>query len=432
LTIIPVESENREETSFQQPAFPIKSINRTDRLNQEMMRFDITNPSKFRWILIIGIALILNIEWINATGGFGIVISFCVIIIASYFWSKIGFMILSKTVIREFNDFNLEFGQKKSRNNQVSIGRSNLILRIFGTILLRFSGFRLSKFNEYYLEAEVKDVEIGNFKDFLRLRLLDVVSSCLGLSLLVGVSLRYLLPYINKTFFIGFTADELIVFLFYSVAMSPLFVFWLIPVIWVFEDAQLRTVDIDKGVDSDELIIKVRRGLLSKLLGWGGLLTGLIYLADLSTDLYGSDVSIVFKYSWALFILIWFLLTVTGTAYLTTVIYLARFHEKNVNEFRKLLSRIIPVGVTLVKLEKQAGETHELPYYPQTPKVSSVTSPQILCLICNFQNNPSFTFCGNCGEELIATTSQMKFCLRCGTRRIPSHKFCEKCGNRFD
>ncbi len=430
MDITPVEIDNREEALVQRTT-QIKSINRTDRINQEMMRFDITKPSLFRWILIIGIALILNIEWLNATGGFGIVISFCVIIIASWLWSKIGFMILSKTVIREFNEFNLQFGEKYSETYQ-KIGRSNPILRVFGTIILRFSGFRLSKYNEYYLEAEVKDVEIGKFKDFFRLRLLDVVSSCLGLSLLIGVSLRYLLEYINKTFFIGFTSLDLIVFLFYSIAMSPLFVFWLIPVIWVFEDAQLRTVDIDRGVDSDEMIIKVRRGLLSKLLGWGGLLTGLIYLADLSTTLYGPDVSIVFKYSWALFILIWFLLTVTGTAYLTTVIYLARFHERNVNEFRRLLSKIIPVGVTVVKLEKLAGETHEMPYYPKKQKFSSVTSPQILCLICGFQNALSFTFCGNCGEELIVTTPQMKFCLKCGTRRTPSHKFCEKCGNRFD
>ena len=428
MTSIPVEADNIDKTSDRRAPLLVNSINRTEGLNQEMMKFDIKKPSKIRWIVIIGIALILNIEWINATGGFGIIISFCVIIIASWLWSKVGFMILSKTVIREFNDFNMQFGHKKSH----VLGRSNPILRIFGATILRLSGFKLSKYNEYYPEAEVKDVEIGNFGDFFRLRLLDVISSCLGLSLLIGVSLRYILPFINESFFIGFTAFDLIVFLFYSVAMSPLFVFWLIPVIWVFEDAQLRTVDIDRGVDSDELIIKVRRGWLSKFLGWGGLLTGLLYLADLSTDLYGTDVSIVFKYTWALFILVWFLLTVTGTAYLTTLIYLARFHERNVNEFRNLLSKIIPIGVTVVKLEKRAGETRELPYHPRKQKISSVTSPQVLCLICNFQNDPSFTFCGNCGEELIATTPQMKFCLRCGTRRIPSHKFCEKCGNRFD
>ncbi len=401
----------------------ILTLNREKPLDPEAMRFDLDKPSFLKWLIIILLGIALNSYWILVAGYvIGLIVTCIVVIFSAILWNKIGFRILSKTVMREFDSFNTKYHRNKDLKKQHIDIKSNRLLGFTGKIILKLIGFELRKENEYYIEAEVNDIHISSIKDIFKLRLKDVLSSCIGLSMIIGFGLKFIILELE---YIEYTPDLQFDFIFYFIIVSPIFVFWLIPVIWVFEDAQVRTIEKDAGLNSDVIVDNIRQGILGKLLGYGGILFGITYLMDIAEELAPEDFaeSFLYQLTWAVIILIFFGFALSGTAYLTSALYLSAFHEKNVNRFRKGLSNYIPIGVTVIKLE-------EVPKIK--PRETSAITDTIVCS-CGFINPPHDKFCQTCGNPLPRKSlSFEKYCIKCGYERSSGmQRFCKSCGRKF-
>lgn len=147
-----------------------------------------------------------------------------------------------------------------------------------------------------------------------------------------------------------------------ALIFSPIFIFWLIPVMWIVNDLNIKSVDNKQTVMN--LVDNIRTSQLDRFLGIGGLFAGIGFIALLLETFPGVS---AYAGNWpnagallldALLTLFMVVFLFAGVAYLVGILYLTLSHQKIVNRFRKELSELLPVCTTLAR--KATAEEEEI------------------------------------------------------------------------
>ncbi|MFW9917405.1 MAG: zinc ribbon domain-containing protein [Candidatus Thorarchaeota archaeon] len=397
------------------------------------------SPSRRKWAFFIVLALLLDGFWFYATGPAFLVLPLFVILISLALWNIVGRLVNEKVVLARFQQWQNEMNVSPQQNQKLARSPTIQYLRL---LFYRILGLHLAFDKKYYVEAHIPEQDLLNVRSMFRDRLLDVISASLGISFLIAALLR--------PFFVDMyenDPDSLLFALEVLVAISPILVCWLIPVIWTLKDSQIRSVDSNQIIrDQAE---SVGSSVISRFLGIAGIVAGFFYLLDLAPSF--TEEEAVAIYQWTLLALLQLLFVVTGTTLLLTVVYLSVFHSGNVNRFRKKLAATLSLNVALARSltqdEQAAFETAPAEYPRREesaardevapkeikdqgqvesppPTVPAVTRPQA----------PKFgirrpKFCRECGNEI---SESHKFCIRCGAP-VPEYQvpLCHKCGREL-
>lgn len=305
-------------------------------------KFEIISPGK-NWIGIIFIFLVLLFGVRLAFSYFGWeVFSLVEILIQNYLyaiiilgipvislllWSKLGNPIAERI---------LTSALRKWKENK----RNFLAGKLFG--------LNLDRDSQYYIEANANDVDLRNVFGIFRGRMIEVISICLGLAMLLSKFILWAKPpnwvYIEVENELILDQYTLIVMAVLVSITSPLLAFWIVPLIWMARDLNVS------GMTQDRALIKledhVRSGLLDKALGLAGLLLAWDMLKAYNETLYTGFTAI---YLTTLFDLLWLVSTSLALPYLIGILYLRFFHQKAVNRTRKKVHEILPLGNTLIQ-----------------------------------------------------------------------------------
>lgn len=400
-------------------------------LNTERLRYDVEKPGFLISMFVIAFGLFCflfptyfifsinpenDIFTVLIIVGIQFLMGFVCILLAHLLWNKLSMRILRKTVMRRFSNHNQALGINDDlHRGRVNI-RSNFILGLFGAMILRLIGFSLSLKQEYYIEGEVKDTSLrGN--PIRNLRILDSSSTLFGISVLTSLALQLaLLISVDNGYFL------IIIF---TIIYLPLLSI-LVPVIWIFEDAQVRTVDLFEGLDTEDIGDQIRTGLLSRILGFGGIFVGLAFVISLVDQLReGEFIAIELRLLEYLLFFLMIYLPAFGLSTLQSFLYLVRGHQSNVNRFRVYLSNFLPVGVTFVQ-----AASPEITAQAQIQAKQQITRTHRgrtnYCKKCGARLAPDLNFCESCGNQVKTT----KFCTGCGTEIKLDATFCFKCGKQ--
>ncbi len=365
------------------------TINPCSSLNASLMKFDIVSPRGIKWVLILLIVFIFDFYWLNPISAIKtkdnllllvlkIIIILLIIICSVKLWGKIGGWINEKLL--------LPYIIYRVNSDKV---KHKIFMKILG-LLFGLLGLNFDKQNSYFLEARVRDISIDKFWDIFNIRLTDVIFSSIGISMLIYSLIEPVL--------ISFDLN-LFNYIFYIVVISPVFIFWIVPIVWNLEDSQIRIIS-ENGIQGDEIPSMIRDGKLSNILGYGGIIIALGKLMELNS--VGSNV--VVKLQFGIYYLILLLFSVTGTAYIITILYLKTYHAGIVNRFRHALNEVFPLGTTVVR--KNASER--------------------FCIKCGAKNLFNAENCIKCGYSFRTKI----VCPNCGNL-VNKNKYCNKCGSRL-
>ncbi len=308
--------------------------------NLEHLKFNVTRPSKKKWAGLFAFILISFYYWGLIVGGGAIIFFAFVVGLAIGSWKILGRMVLSKFVDENFESYISE----KVHGTQRFIGLGGKIKKYLSMLL----GIYLDTNKDYFIEEEVPDVDMTHLKEIFKDRLIDLMSACLGVTVLFASVLRAMLPKSDLNFrqarevFGALTGFVLLI--------SPILVGWLIPVIWTLQDSAVR--EVTKRNTVREVAANVKNGALNRLLGFTGILGGLSLLIDILPLVVdnGQNLSFVEVYFLAVIVLFITLIAISGPAYLTGLLYFIRYHERNVNNLRRHLYDMgIPLGMTMVR-----------------------------------------------------------------------------------
>ncbi len=263
-----------------------------------------------------------------------------VVWLARISWKRLGNFFLQKFVHENFDGYIKEREEGSKRYTGV-FGRT---FKYF----LMFFGLYLDPRKDYFIEEEVPDIDMTKIREIIKDRIIDLLSACLAVTVIIGSALRYFLVRSQLTtkeardIFFGIAGI--------STLISPVLVGWLIPVIWTLQDSAIR--EVTKRNTVRELATNVRNGFLNRLLGFAGFIGGLTLLMDVLPliDENGNQLSTVEVFIISLIILFLVVVVIAGPAYLTGLIYFTRNHEENVNKLRfTLFLKGIPLGMTMVR-----------------------------------------------------------------------------------
>ncbi len=247
-------------------------------------------------------------------------------------------------MLRKFVHENFEGYLQEKFNNKPRY--SGFLGRVY-KYTLRALGLYLDPKRDYFIEEEVPDIDMTKIQKIFQDRMIDLLSACLGVAVIIGSVLKNFLLTTNLTpeeakfIFVGIVG--------FSTLISPVLVGWLIPVIWTLQDSAIREVTDRNTVR--EVSMNVRNGLLNRLLGFAGFIGGISLLMDvgpqISDDpLEGNVVIFIF----ALLALMLVVFIISGPAYLIGILYFTRDHERNVNILRfSLFRKGLPLGMTMVR-----------------------------------------------------------------------------------
>lgn len=325
-------------------------------MNAEDLIFNVKKPGFIKWIQIFFVTILLNFLWLF-TGllALGLIVIPIIAVIAQSTWDRMGSWIMEKVVISNFKEWDNEKKNLEGEKN------TSFIVSLIKSLL----GLNLLPQNQYYIDANVKDLDVSKIKKVLRSRIVDLLSSCLGIVVLLGTIFRYAFAYNHLTDQNALTAISRL--LFFILIISPIFVGWLTPVIWQIQDAEIREID-DNGVIED-MANKVRRGLISRFLGFAGFLGGLSLMVDLVNrskeigDPSFKNLTTIGVYLVALLMFILVLTSVAGTAYYIAMVYLSKHHEEKVNYLRKRLFKYMPLAIISVRTTDNEETTRFLNYF---------------------------------------------------------------------
>ncbi len=300
----------------------------------EDIKFSVIKPSRIKTVLTFLVAVGLNSMWIFNPGT--LAVTFVVFPIVAYLavktWNKYTPKILQDYLVNNFRKYSL---RKKGHK----VEDEKLVYKL-GEMAL---GLALSKDRDYFLEAEIIDVDLTKIRETMKERIIDLISACLGIVALIGVIMR-------NTIYIGrFGPDVVnnyIGLLIITLIFSPVLVAWLIPVIWVLRDARIKTINDERHID--DYFEFVRKGSLSRFLGIAGFLGGYSIISEI-VEFKNPGSSFIQISIQSLGFLILAILTVAGTSYFVGMLYLFTKHEDITNDLRTVLSHYIPVGLTSVR-----------------------------------------------------------------------------------
>ena len=317
--------------------------------NQFRNRFFVIHPSKFRWVIIILFALLLNISSLVFTLTSPLYIGAIVIstLIALFTWKRLSPRITQSLVINTLKIWNARVIWE---NNPQGPKPS---LSIFRKIFAYLYGINLSLDNRYYLEAKPTNLDLNSIWQLFRERNLEFILACMA-----TVFLSLLLSGYNDTIqgHSGECKDSdflIIVNILYLLIFSPILVSWLIPVIWTIQDLNIKMIDKRQTISS--LANNIRKSQIERLLGFSGFLAGVAFFVELFEKLPCMSITdgdrpnqaiLIFE---AVVFLLYFLFLYAGVAYIISIFYTRNSHEQIVNKFRNDLAQILPIGSTLAR-----------------------------------------------------------------------------------
>ncbi len=211
-----------------------------------------------------------------------------------------------------------------------------------------FYGFPMAVKDTYYIEANPMDLRMDNFVQVV-LRIKEAVFLSIGLCILTAMILgtfffdnleKYWDVVMNEPYY---GPNELV--LDTAIWLGPfamIVLFLVIPLFWITEDVQIYR--IDRLQDSRRIGEYLRTGLLSKVLGF----IGIIFAYDISRgyalEVHGADAAALTLYATTFETFILIFIACAGAPFLVSAIYLLRYHKVWVNNIRIKATKYIPVG----------------------------------------------------------------------------------------
>ena len=293
-------------------------------LQRELTLFQIQHPSWIGWLEIIIVSMILN-SMIFLFFGYGPGIAFVMTMtfISMFIWDKLGQRFIFWVVSKSFDSGNNWFLKQFIKMLGLSIPVSPYVEGFIPDLKMRKGRELFSVFRERYL---------------------DLLSACFGIVLFTLIVIQ------------GFTKlspEQVFVYFLLSILVSPILVFWIIPLIWTIQDAGVKLVDENRTITN--LSDQVRQGFLNRFLGYAGLLATISFLYANGEEIFSSiDLVVTSSAEIALtvaFFIIMLILMIGGVALLTSAFYLQFYHPTLVNKFRQWLvkEKNLPIGITIVR-----------------------------------------------------------------------------------
>ncbi len=314
--------------------------------------FVVKKPSFFKWISVFFVAIAFHAIWFIIIGNSNVpvfMISGVIVIGAIFLWKKIGNFVINFIII---DTLNILSNSVKTDDDSQKVRKEGKLKSFGRKIFLSLLGIKLSEDCIYYVEASIKPLEVKGIKTFIKTKLFELLSSCLGIGFILLSLTRF------------FVKELEVITVLSAIVMlgSPFLVAWLIPLLWTLEDSGLKY--IQKDSNSFSISEQIRKGFLRRFLGYSGFLAGLGFLVDIipRTEDFPQNViiSTIWVYIIAVLILLLIAVLVSGPAYLIGIIYLTRNHEKQVNKVRNVMKKMLPVAQTNAILDEYKEEETSL------------------------------------------------------------------------
>lgn len=325
------------ENTTQNPTIPIDLTLTSD--------FKVNHPSFGKWIIYLILSILLSMGmmvipnfyalWRNLL--FGIVI---VVILAPKIWSKGALSIIRNNVISSLKVIQSKKEPCKKIDEQKHEKKKAKVGGIFNSII----GIKLPKENHYFIQKTPKIKNLNKITDTYAKYIFDVISASIGITFLLAFAIKYIFGNIFPSPMV------ILVIIIIFLCLSPLFMFWLLPVLWTLKDVDVRSQNAE--LDIDNLGDQMRQGFFRKVLGFTGFITGIGFFLDLGPDFWSNIPNIqnsIQIYVFSAVYLGLFALSIGGTATLITLIYLNKYHEKNVNILRQEIAQFLPMGNTKIE-----------------------------------------------------------------------------------
>ncbi len=326
--------------------------------SREVPKFEVKKPSIIKWILILIITSLLNIMLFMFTLSSDF---FLILIIISVFLSLVCWRFLTPWITRIFlinslKKWNDQIKYEKQSKQNLS---RNLKINPIKKVFLYLIGLNLSLEKTYYLETEPNHVNLNDIRKIFKERGLELILTCMAVIFLYLYTFNPVLNIINIQ-----ETDPYSTLVYVSIALifSPVFIFWLIPVMWIVNDLNIKSVDRKQTVVN--LVDNIKASQLDRFLGIGGLFAGIGFIALLletfpEVSAYAGNWpnagALIFDALLTLFMVVFLF---AGVAYIVGILYLTLSHQKIVNRFRKELSELLPVCTTLAR--KATTEEEEI------------------------------------------------------------------------
>jgi len=300
-----------------------EDISEDIEITKERAKFHVIKPKLANLVVLIlisGIFFLIPFFIFYESIAFLIIVFVPILLITPTIWNRLGKFISNKLVIKDF-----QIWEGKKRMYPIR----KMLNFIFG---LNFS----TKF-KYFLSAEVVDLDLNEKIKLIKGKIFDIVSACIGITFTIGTILKLS----------SISSENVALWLTIILLISPLLISWLIPVIWTVSDGHIRMID-EKHVISD-IGEKMGRSMVSRILGVAGIALGFTFILDMDYYMEGAE-DVLNRYYFALFYLLMFISLIVGLSFLLGMIYIWKYHEKRVNEFRFKIAKIpLPIGITIVR-----------------------------------------------------------------------------------
>jgi len=309
---------------------------------EDLKTFKVNKLSTFRWVIVVFISifpLLLILQALHQLVYIVVLLYILEVIISPFLWRKAGNFFLKKLII-----------------DQLKIWKEGKKLNPIVRMINSFMGLDICQKNYFYLEASVPDIDMNSLWEIFEKRILNLISACLGIAFGFATLLKFI-PLFSYTIEISSIFGSIIIeterigaILFVTImatALSPLLIFWLIPMIWTTQDANVKYVTVKQR--NFDLGDKTSGSYLRYLLGFAGLSLAFGFILDTPQFLAAARGNPLLKYIISGAFLLFYVLLIIGVAFITGIIYLSKFHEQVVNDFRMELAQIINVNNTILR-----------------------------------------------------------------------------------
>jgi len=326
--------------------------------SRDVPKFIVKRPNIIKWILILIITSLLNIMLFIFTlsSNFFLTLIFLSVVLSLFCWRFLTPWITRIFVINPLKKWNEQIEQRKQSKQNLS---QNLKINPIKKFILYLIGLNLSLEKTYYLETEPNYVNLNDIRKIFKERGLELILTCMAVVFIYLFTFNPVLNIINIQ-----ETDPYSTLVYVSIALiySPIFIFWLIPVMWIVDDLNIKSVDNKQTVVN--LVDNIKTSQLDRFLGIGGLFAGIGFILLLLETFPGVS---TYEGNWpnagamildALLTLFMVVFLFAGVAYIVGILHLTLSHQKIVNRFRKELSELLPVCTTLAR--KATAEEKEI------------------------------------------------------------------------
>ncbi len=297
-----------------------------------------------------------------------------------YWWAPLVFLAIIIVPILAWG----EFGSRIASSSITKYLKRTVSKKMPGPAEI-ILGYPMKTKDIYYLEAYPVDLDLGKslvgVKIFIK-RVLEVLFLAMGMSVTIAqIAAPFLYSKIVAVYpDMYWNIEELIIDLtLYLGPFALLILTFIMPVFWISEDIQAYR--INEYQDSVRLGFYLRTGLLSKILGFFGIILVFNLAQEFATALLVGETEISYselmatpELAFQLYstVIIWFALIVGMSAampFLVTLVYLSLYHSKWVNNTRIRASEFMKLGT----LEVENPKVENLKYLKHPDKFDTTS-----------------------------------------------------------